>query len=228
MTQDQRNILIAVLAIILIAGGVYYYKNQPSADLVVEIPLSTPTTKSNEEQKTPVNTSPKDNTAISTVDNTAKFNTARFNLTMSNAQKAFVAGDYDKAIAFYNEALLYDQTDTPYSGLFWTYNAQNNIDKARVALESAIKINPRFTEYWIAKLTLLDEKTTLSFTDLKRIYQEGLIKVDPATKINLVTIFAGIAEKNGEKSEAIALWQYAIELYPQNKLIYQGEIDRIK
>ena len=43
-----------------------------------------------------------------------------------------------------------------------------------------------------------------------------------------LTHFANMAESNGEKSEAIALWKYAQELNPEKKSIYQAEIERLK
>ena len=234
MNKEQtRNLAIVIISIVLIGGGIFYYQKQnKSTDLAVKPPsnesesdqITNQTTSSSLGQKSAVNTSSKGSTTINKVENIAKFN-----LAMDGARKSFLARDYDRSIVYYNEALLYnDKADTAYSGLFIVYSAQNNIDKARIALENAIKLNPRFTEYWIEKLVILDEKTTLSYADLKRIYQEGLAKVDPATKINLVTSFARISENNGEKDEAMALWGYAIEIYSQNKLIYQAEIDRLQ
>ena len=146
---------------------------------------------------------------------------------MDNARAAFGKGEYDKSISFYNEALSYYKGDEPYSGLFLAYSAQNNAEQARIAIEVAIKLNPLFVEHWKSKLSLLDEKTNVSFADLKKIYQEGILKVDPRTKVNLVVYFAAMAERNGEKAEAIALWEYAKELYPPNTLIYQAQIDRL-
>ena len=221
MTLKQRNLLIAVLAIILIAGGIFYYNNRnrevPSNDLTTEPPGNP-----NETPSGPPLTGGGGETVEESAQNKEKWNTA-----MKNAGIAFGKGDYDRAITFYNEALSYYKTDEPYSGLFLAYSAQNNAEQARIAIEAAIKLNPLFVEHWKSKLSLLDEKTNVSFADLKKIYQEGILKVDPRTKVNLVVYFAAMAERNGEKAEAIALWEYAKELYPQNTLIYQAQIDRL-
>jgi len=154
-------------------------------------------------------------------------NIEKWDTAMNNAHKSFGAGDYAQAVSFFQEALTYNNRDEPYSGLSFSYGAQGNWVKAREAIDSAISLNPLNTEYWNWKMTLLDEKTSASWADLKKVYNEALPKVDPKTKVNLVVYFAAMAEKNGEKTEAIALWEYAIELYPQNTLIYQGEIDRL-
>ena len=81
----------------------------------------------------------------------------------------------------------YKDSDTAYIRLFDVYNAQNNIDDARVYLEKAIQKNSAYTEYWTIKLIFLDEKTNVSYLDLKKIYEDGLLKVNSQTKVNLVT-----------------------------------------
>jgi len=230
MNKEQtKKVIIAIVAILLIVGGIYYYKNivnrtlTPEQEVVYdENNLSTPLTKE-EELKNKADLANSDELKAQEAVRKAKWETS-----MKNAQMAFGKGEYDKSIAFYNEALTYFNKDEAYSGLFVVYSAQNNIDKALIAIDSAIKINPKFTEYWKSKLSLLDDKTDVSFTDLKKVYEEGILKVDASTKINLVTHFAVIAEKNWQKFEAISLWEYAIRLYPDNKLIYQAEIDRLR
>jgi tetratricopeptide (TPR) repeat protein len=158
----------------------------------------------------------------------AKMNTEKFNSTMQNAQIAFGKGEYDKSIALYKEALVYNNSDKVYSGLFFAYSAKNDITNARIALDTAIKMNVGYTDYWKWKLTLLDEKTNVSFADLKRIYEEGMNNVDTLRKFNLVTHFAVIAENNKEIAYAITLWEKAKELYPAKASVYQAEIDRLK
>ena len=234
MNQEQtKNIAIIIIVIILIAGGVYYGKNRANKEVLVdevveqeviseENTTPAPLTKEEEAQNQANQANSEELKAQEAVKK-AKWNTA-----MTNARTAFGKGEYDASIAYYNEALSYYKTDTGYSGLFVVYSVQNNIDKAKIAIDFAIKLNPLVTEYWNSKLTFLDEKTAVSFADLKRIYEEGLIKVDVRTKINLVTSFARIAENNKENTEAIALWGYAKTVYPANASVYQQEIDRLK
>jgi|SRR3989344_1676184 len=226
MTQEQRNLIISVVAIALVVGGIFYFQGrslkEPPQGPSLENPAPAPEPTAEELLQQKVNKANAEELKMQEAVRKAKWNTA-----MDNARAAFGKGEYDKSIAFYNEALSYKKTDTVYSGLFVVYSAQNNIDQARVAIEAAIKLNPLFTEYWKSKLAMLDEKTNVSYQDLQTIYSEGLLKVDPKTKIDLVTYFAGIAERNGQISDAISLWEYAKNLYPQNVLIYQAEIDRL-
>ncbi len=153
---------------------------------------------------------------------------AKFNGAMLRAQTSFQKKEYARAISFYKEALIYKKSDVVYAGLYTVYSAQLDLIKAQDAIAAAIKLQPSYTDYWNWKIDLLDEKTIMSYQNLKTIYSEALSKVDSRTKINLVTHFARIAENNNEKDEAIALWKYAIEIYPSNSTIYQSEIDRLE
>lgn len=239
MNQEQnKNLIIGVVVVVLIIGGVFYYQKKNRQAVAPEDIDTVADTFTEEEDiiSTPEPEPTKKELLQKKVDsaNTEELKAqeavkkAKWNTAMSNARIAFGRGEYDKAIVFYNEALSYYKTDTGYSGLFVVYSAQNNIDQARVAIESAIKLNPLFTEYWISKLSLLDDKTNVSYQDLQKIYSEGLLKIDIKTKINLVTYFAGVAERNGQKGDAISIWEYAKNLYPQNSSIYQAEIDRLR
>lgn len=233
MTKEQNNLIIGFVAVILILGGIVYYQKKYRQTV---IPEDTDTSFELDNKISTLEPEPTkeellqkkvDSTNAQELKSQETVKKAKWNTAMDNARVAFGKGEYDKSVAFYNEALSYQKTDTVYSGLFVVYGAQNNIDQARIAIESAIKLNPLFTEYWISKISLLDNKTNVSYQDLQKIYSEGLLKADLKTKINLVTYFAGTAERNGQKDDAISIWEYAKNLYPQNSSIYQGEIDRL-
>jgi tetratricopeptide (TPR) repeat protein len=154
----------------------------------------------------------------------------KFSSLLADGLKEFNNKNYDEALKYYTKALDYSgqELDIAYMRMYSVYNMQNNIEKARLMLDKAIAKNPSYTDYWTTKLVFLDEKTQVSFADLKKIYDEALTKVDSRTKINLVTSFARIAENNKENAVAISVWEKAKEVYPANKDIYQKEIDRLK
>ena len=214
--KQTKSLIISIIVIVLIVGGIFYY--QKNKRVVAPAENENPNTSTLEENLIPT-PEPEAEELLQ-----KKVNEA-------NAQELKAQASVKKAQwnnAMYNEALSYEKTDTVYSGLFVVFSAQNNIDQARVAIDAAIKLNPLFTQYWKDKLSLLNDKTNVSYQDLKNVYSEGLLKVDPKTKIDLVTYFAGVAERNGQKVDAISLWEYAKNLYPQNSIIYQGEIDRLQ
>lgn len=216
--ENIKNISISVVAVVLIVGGIFYIKNN---SLKKETNI---TPEQNVENTSKENTESSPATEKSSPEFADK---EKFNTAMTNGSNAFVKGEYQKSLDFYEEALGYKKSDTVYAHFFTVYGAQNNIDKARIAIDTAISLNPSYTDYWIWKITFLDEKTSVSFLDLKKVYQEGFLKADIKTKVNLVTSFARVAENNYQKSEAIELWQKAIELQPENKTVYQAEIDRL-
>ena len=232
--KKNQEIFIGILLVLVVGLFVFFFmRNEAKKDIIPEDNQIVDKIIGDEEETQKIDSEIKeeiekvnDNKVIS-----QSANKDSYNFAMDNARNAFNKGEYDRAVFYYNEALPYSSDkdrDTIYSGLFIVYSTQNNIDKAITALDTAISLNPLFTEYWKSKLSFLDEKTSVSFLDLKKIYEEGLEKTDPSTKINLVTYFATIAENNKENEKAIELWEYAIELYPQNTEIYQAEIDSLK
>ena len=216
MNKEQK---VGIIIIIIIVLGLVYF-NVSKKEEVVE----------NTDQKIEENTQEllKEETKIP-VQNTVKTPSAKdsFNIAMTKGNTSFSAKRYEEAAVFFKEALNYKDSDTVYIRLFDVYNAQNNIDEARVYLEKAIQKNPAYTEYRTTKLVFLDEKTNISYLDLKKIYEDALPKVDTRTKVNLVTTFARVAEANKQYGEAAFYFGYAKEIYPANAAIFQAEIDRL-
>lgn len=226
-TKKQIVTFVIILVVIL---GFFYYKNK-TEDIVL--------TPDNFENPDKINLEDdfikdenKNDTALEVTKNQENIVTddskKNFSQAIQNAQIAFGKGEYKESVTYYKEALSFIESDRAYSGLSITYGAQKDWINARIAIDKAIELNPLFTDHWIWKIQILDDKTNTSFIELKKIYTEGLSKVDPKTKVNLVTSFARIAENNKETLEAISLWEYAIELYPTNKDIFGQEIDRLK
>ncbi len=222
MNKEQiKNIIIGLVVVLLLLGGLFYFTKDKED---TESQNTNTATSSEQENLENLDISDaNDQISLSFSTNESKFTTA-----MNNARTAFGKGEYAASIGFYTEALTYKRLDVVYSGMYVTYAAQNDWVNAKIALDTAISINPLYTEYWNWKIDLLDEKTNTSYQDLKNIYNEALLKVDPKTKINLVTHFARIAENNNQKNEAINVWKYAAEIYPENAHVYQSEIDRLQ
>ncbi len=151
----------------------------------------------------------------------------KFNQAILDGDKSFLNKDYQQSIVYYNQALSYVNSQIAYVRLFNTYNVMGDVNKAIESIDKAIALKPLFVGYWNTKIQYLDDKTAMSFAELKTVYTQALSKVDPKSKIDLVTSFARIAESNNQKSEAIALWQKAIELNVGMSATYQVEIDRL-
>ncbi|MEX2052390.1 MAG: tetratricopeptide repeat protein [Candidatus Paceibacterota bacterium] len=232
--EQKRNLVIAlVIVVLLIAGIIYAEMNRRSAG---EGGINAPVLDENNENRENSENANTEESAgeepAPTVDTgdvkITDTNKAKFDLALKQGSEAFLAGNYAQAIVYYNQALTYKNSDVVYIRIFTVYNVQGNIAEAIKAIDTAIKLNPKYTDYWNTKIAYLDEKTSASYAELKVVYTAGLAKVDPKTKINLVTSFARVSETNGQITDAISLWEYAKNLYPQNSALYQAEIDRLK
>lgn len=220
MNKEKIKYSIVGLAVlVLVGGGIYMYKRVQKSEPVIS--------QKNTEIVDTVSDSSKNSESLS-VPTVSSDTALKFNTAMSRAQDAFQKKDYARAISFYKEALGYKKSDVVHAGLYTVYSAQSDWIKARSALDIAIQLQPMYVDYWNWKIDLLDEKTSASYQDLKSVYTDALLKVDPKTKINLVTHFARTTENNNQKNEAINLWRYAIDIYPDNAHIYQSEIDRLQ
>lgn len=233
MNKIFNKKVIILVVVLLVLGGAYYFssKNKKNPEPGQKQEQTGGEDKTGAPDNSPVKegesggqVNPGNNSSSSVTPDL----TDTFNKAINKAQVAFGKKDYDGAISAYNEALNYIKSDKVYAGLYTAYTAKQDWPSALKALDSALSLNSANPDYWKWKMTLLDEKTDAKFADLKLIYEDGLTKVDPRTKINLVTHLASIAVSNQEKTEAIALWEKAKELYPENAAVYQKEIDKLK
>jgi tetratricopeptide (TPR) repeat protein len=228
-------IIVGVMVVILVIAGLIDYKRGIDKDIenIDLTNISDVINNENEEvliegdNSSVLPGSASQNTTTKPKVEVADINKVKFNTALSNGSTAFNTKDYSKAVTYFNEALSYNKSDVVYVRLFSVYSAQGDWIRALEMINEAIVINPSYTDYWIYKLVAMDEKTNATFGELKTVYNDGLAKVDPKTKINLMTNFARIAENNGEKSEAISVWTEAQKVYPQNQAVYQTEIDRL-
>ena len=106
----------------------------------------------------------------------------KFNQAIIDGDKSFLNKDYQQSIIQYNKSLSYVNSQIAYMRLFNTYNIIGDINKAIEAIDKAIVLKPQFVDYRNTKIQYLDDKTNTSFVDLKATYQDGLTKVDGATK----------------------------------------------
>ncbi len=228
LTNEQiRNISIALFGIILIFLGVKYFKpDAPRDDLGQEI-VEEEIVGEEEESEVVEEGEVAEPSVESGKPVISDPNKAKFDQALISANTATLAGNHAQAIVYLNQALTYKDSDVVYVRLYSAYNAQGNTAEALKAINKAIELNPSYTDYWNTKIVFMDEKTSASYTELKAVYSDGLAKVDSRTKINLVTSFAGVTERNGETADAISLWEYAKNLYPAGASSYQAEIDRL-
>lgn len=223
MNKKTRNIVLISVGVVVILVSFFVYKKVKEPKDMSADQSSSESVVQDTQKSAPENT----NTVE--IKNTATdSDVKKFNIAIGNAQKASLASQYELAIKYYNEALIYKKNDSaPYAGLYTVYLNQKRWNDALDAINKGIQISPLFGDYWNWKILVMDQGLNKTFSELKKVYDEGYPKVRTNEKVNLVTKFAVVAENKGEKAEAIKLWQKAIELVPENKAIYQSEIDRL-
>lgn len=222
MNKNTKNIISIVIILLVVILAFFAYKNSKKSNTEV-VQNDQPVVENNQTGSITTNQDSSVN-----ITNLTPINNKEFNTAMDSARSAMLKSDYPLAINYYNQAISYNKNDSaPYAGLYTVYINQKDWQKALTAVDQAIKISPIFGDYWNWKILVMDQGLNKSYAELKSVYDQGYPKVRTQEKVNLVTKFAMVAENHGQKADAVRLWQKAMELSPENKSIYQAEIDRL-
>lgn len=136
-----------------------------------------------------------------------------------------ILGEYGKAKELLESAMALDPKN---SNLIATYSSllatMGDKESALEYIDKAIELYSAESNYWLWKIDL-EKELGASKEKLETIYKDAL----SATKndLNIVTVYAQFLKSENRNEEAIIQWQKAIELYPENKTIYQQEIDAL-
>ena len=239
MKSNTKYLVVVVLLVVLV--GVYYYANRGGKSSTVSTTENTSddtTSIVGENASTENMSTENQGDLVDSADTTdavgslkasvaSSADIASYNQAMSDAQKAFGKGDNKTAIRGYTNAIRYSNTDVAHAGLYVTYSSMQRWSDAFRELNKAIDLNPLNSDYWRWKMTLVSERVGQTYQAVKAVYEDSLKKVDPKTKVNVVTHFAGMAEKYGNKADAVGAWQLAIALLPEKTSVYQAEINSL-
>ncbi len=133
-------------------------------------------------------------------------------------------GEYGIAKNFLEKAMTIDPKN---SNLIQVYSSLLSVmgdKKAALAyVDKAISLYSSEPNYWLWKIDL-EKDLGATGTKIDSIYKDSIAKTKSVT---MTTAYASFLDSQKRKPEAIIQWQKAIELYPQNKTIYQAEIDRL-
>ena len=220
--KQKRNAVIAIIGAVLLLVGVLVYSRTQKGDKVqIETPLESEVVKESSKTKTDGKSEIKP--GVTENPETKEL----FNTAMRSGQNAYLAKKYPEALASYTKALTYKKSDVVYAGMYTVYSARGEWTKAITALDNAISLRSGFVEYYKWKIGIMDEHTNASYVELVKVYNAGLEKSESSQAVNLVTYFAGVAERNQMIDDAKGLWEKAIIMNPEAKTVYQAEIDRL-
>jgi tetratricopeptide (TPR) repeat protein len=213
----MKKVVFIIVILLVLLGAFFLFKKNIIAPVgnndIEQVPV-------------PEQSVPEDDKPI--VQNTKDTTTIAFNIAMSKAQTLFGKADYNGSINAYNEALKIKKSEYAYSGKYLAELAANKFTDAEKTILLAIGQNNKSSDYWNWYLTLIQEKLGSSKTKLSTVYNQAFESVVSEKKINIVTHYAQILAKIGDKQGAIDQWKKAIEIYPQNKDIYQLEITNLE
>ena len=113
-----------------------------------------------------------------------------------------------------------------YVHLYQVYFEMGNYKQAEASIQKSLELQPNNPDAWKKYILLEVEKFNKPESEIIGLYAQALAAVQDKTDI--FTDFAGYLEKIGDIEGAIKQWQKAMESYPVNAEVYQGEINRLR
>lgn len=144
---------------------------------------------------------------------------------IKKGHESYLAEKYEESLSYLKEAVSLQKNDRIHRSLFTVYLAMKNYPEAEKAIQNALKYNKSIPNHWVEYAQFEQYYMNASFEKVSAIYEEALI----ATKenIDVIVSYASYLVEKNQNQEAIKYLKKAIEVYPQNKDIYQAEIDRL-
>lgn len=225
MTQTRKYIFIGVLALILILGLGWQFREKLGLKSGSLQGVDRNLTK--EQEQKAEDKIQKSEEFLKTLNASDKAARAEYvNAQVLLGQQYYLLGDLEKARKYYNEALAVEPgSEAALIALSITYSEAGDNAKAREALEKAISANGKSADLWIRyiEFRIMTGASTQETDDL---YNQAL--AGTSRNIDVLTKDAQFQEKAGNFAQAISLWEEASRSYPQNAELYQKESDRLK
>jgi tetratricopeptide (TPR) repeat protein len=222
-SKNTKSILYLVLAVLIIFGIVYtatHYKNKDAANLSLsEI------NKLNEKQRIEaLEAQVKDlqNQAQSLASDAA--DETKYGLYIKLAEAQLELGKNQEAVDTLNKIPADKQTNSRTAIAFIrAYKGVGDNAKAKEMAAKNLLLYDEVPEIWVAYLDLNQD---LPVDQLKALYAKAI----PATKSNVDVMisYAHFSEKIGDKANAIAAWETARNVDPNNAAQYESEMARLK
>ncbi len=141
-------------------------------------------------------------------------------------QQYFGLGQLETSKESYLKVLQIDSgNESAFVGLAVTYTDAGDLQDARVALETALKNNPKNYNVWLQYIGVR-QAMGASSQDINSLYGQALLNTD--RYVDVLTKDAEFQESIGNISQAISLWQEAAQKNPDGKQSYNQEIARLQ
>src|SRR3989338_1336909 len=113
-----------------------------------------------------------------------------------------------------------------YVHLYQAYFEMEDYKQAETSIQKSLELQPNNPDAWIRYILLEVEKLNKPESEIRGL--EAQAEVAVKVKTDIYTSFAGYLEKIGDIEGAIKQWEKAIEGFPDNKDIYEAEVNRLE
>jgi tetratricopeptide (TPR) repeat protein len=225
ITKNPKTIAYIIIAILVVLGGIYsvneYQKDkQRLADLSINEIKQLDLEEQKRALEARIKSLEKEIQALAQNADTSARYAAHINL----AEAKLELGDYSGALSSLDSIPEEKKTNSrvlqayglAYKGLVDTSKAKGYIDQA-LALDDTDPKN------WLAKIEL---NSDLPNNQLDGLYRQAIV----ATKSNVDVMisYARFSERIGNKDQAVAAWETAINVNPEKEAEYRAEIARLR
>jgi tetratricopeptide (TPR) repeat protein len=149
---------------------------------------------------------------------------AKYRVYIKLAEAQIELGRFQPALDALNNIPEGQKNNPPvYRAYALAYKGLSQKDKALETIKSALAEDPSNVELWLINLEL---NSDLPNDQFKALYLEAITKTK--SNLEIMKSYAAFSERIGDKDSAIAAWETAINMDPDNTAKYQAEIDRLK
>lgn len=141
-------------------------------------------------------------------------------------QQYFGLGELQKSKEMFEQSITYNSTEPQsYVGLAMVYEDAGDTNSQAEALKKAVELAPQNSDIWVRYLNVKKQNGSTN-PEMHELYKTALEQTK--RKADIIISYANFQAGIGNTKEAIALWQEVILQFPENKAIYQAEINKLK
>jgi len=211
--MNKKNAIIIIFLLTISVFVLVYINKQRS------IPNSN-IDQTNVEEVKDNNTS---NVETSTEKSLDPVSVTKFEQLKNQAHEFYKQGKYEEALLTIRKAMEIEKNDRVYMSLYGIQLALKNYPESEKAIKMSLALNPGIVSNWIEYASFERYYMKSSIENVSAVYEKALLVTK--NDINIVINYASYMRDVGQKVKSIELWKKAIDMNPENKSVYQAEID---
>jgi tetratricopeptide (TPR) repeat protein len=223
-TKKPKTIIYIVLAILIILGGLYAINESRNKQRLADLSINEIRQLNEEEKKKAlearIESLEKEVQAL----NESADPSDRYTRYISLAEAKLEAGDYSGAVSALDSIPAEKKTNSRVLQAYGlAFKGLGETSKARGYIDQALLLDDTDAKNWLAKIDLNND---LPNNQLDALYRQAIV----ATKSNVDVMisYARFSERIGNKDQAVAAWETAINVNPEKESEYRAEIARLR